>query len=212
LNLPGVYAVLDAGVAAAHGWTVPDLARAVLSGGARLLQIRAKQLDSAALLALTREVVAAARPWAARVVVNDRADLAVLGGADGVHVGQDDLAPDQARAIVGPDALVGVSTHTGAQIAGAQRSPADYIAVGPVFGTLTKDTGYDAVGVALIGTARAAGLPVVAIGGITLERVPAAVEAGATSLAIVSDLLTGNDPAARTRAFVEAVAAAKGRL
>ncbi len=107
LSLPGLYAVLDAEVASAHGWTLADLAAAVLEGGATLLQVRAKQLSSAALLSVSRQVVALAGPFGAAVVVNDRADVAVLSGAAGVHVGQDDLSPGDARAIVGPDATGG---------------------------------------------------------------------------------------------------------
>jgi thiamine-phosphate pyrophosphorylase len=207
-----VYAVLDAEVAAAHGWTLRDLARAVLEGGARLLQVRGKGLSSEALLAESRAVVAAAAPFGARVIVNDRADLAVLAAAAGVHVGQDDLAPAEARAIVGPDAVVGVSTHDARQIAEAAAAPVSYVAVGPVFTTRTKDTGYEPVGLGLIRTAARHGRPVVAIGGITLDRIGTVLEAGAASAAIIGDLLTGGDPAARTRALLDAAAAAGGTL
>jgi len=107
LSLPGLYAVVDAEVATAHGWAPVDLAAAMLAGGATLLQIRGKQLSSAALLDVSRQIVRMAAPFGALVVVNDRADVAVLAGAAGVHVGQDDLSPADARAIVGADALVG---------------------------------------------------------------------------------------------------------
>ncbi len=107
------------------------------------------------MLELSRQVVELAAPFGAAVVVNDWADIAVLAGAAGVHVGQDDLSPAEARAIVGPDALVGVSTHTPDQIAEAADAPVSYIAVGPVFGTATKATGYDAVGLELVGRAAA---------------------------------------------------------
>jgi thiamine-phosphate pyrophosphorylase len=212
LSLPGLYAVLDAEVASAHGWSLVDLAAAVLDGGAMLLQVRAKTLSSADLLDLSRHVVGLAASFGAAVVVNDRADIAVLAGAAGVHVGQGDLSPAQARAIVGPDALVGVSTHTPDQIAKAANAPVSYIAVGPVFGTATKATGYDAVGVELVRKAAATSLDVVAIGGVTLDRVPHVIAAGATSVAVITDLLAGGDPAARTRAFVAAAAAARGAL
>ena len=213
LSLPGLYAVLDAEVASAHGWTLVDLAAAVLDGGATLLQVRAKTLSSADLLELSRQVVALAAPFGAAVVVNDRADIAVLAGAAGVHVGQDDLSPAEARAIVGPDALVGVSTHSPDQIAEAARAPVSYIAVGPVFGTPTKATGYDAVGLDLVRSGRRhRRIDVVAIGGVTLDRVPQVIAAGATSVAVITDLLTGGDPAARTRAFVDAAAAARAAL
>lgn len=203
MRLPALYAVLDAEVAAAHGWTLPALARAVLAGGARLLQVRAKTLPSGELLAISRSVVAEAAAAGAVVIVNDRADVALAAGAGGVHVGQDDLSPSDARRIVGPERLVGISTHTSAQVAAACDSDADYIAVGPVFGTRTKQTGYDPVGFERVGEAAATGRPVVAIGGITLDNAASVLAAGATSVAVISDLLAGDDPEARTRALVE---------
>lgn len=203
MRLPALYAVLDAEVAAAHGWTLPALARAVLAGGARLLQVRAKTLPSGELLAISRSVVAEAAAAGAVVIVNDRADVALAAGASGVHVGQDDLSPSDARRIVGPERLVGISTHTSAQVAAACDSDADYIAVGPVFGTRTKQTGYDPVGLERVGEAAATGRPVVAIGGITLGNAASVLAAGATSVAVISDLLAGGDPEARTRALVE---------
>ena len=212
MSLPGLYAVVDAEIASAHGWAVVDLAAAVLDGGATLVQIRGKTLASAELLDTSRRIVALAAPYRAAVVVNDRADLAVLAGAAGVHVGQDDLSPAEARAIVGPDALVGVSTHSIGQIDVAARAPVSYIAVGPVFGTTTKHTGYDAVGLDLVRHAAASGGEVVAIGGVTLDRVGQVFAAGATSVAVISDLLTGGDPVARTRAFVDAALAARAAL
>jgi thiamine-phosphate pyrophosphorylase len=212
LSLPGLYALVDAEVATAHGWAPVDLAAAMLAGGATLLQVRGKQLSSAALLEVSRQIVRMAAPFGAQVVVNDRADLAVLAGAAGVHVGQNDLSPADARAIVGDDALVGVSTHSPDQIADASKAPVNYIAVGPVFATSTKATGYDAVGLDLVRRAAATAIDVVAIGGVTLARVPALIEAGATSVAVITDLLAGGDPAGRTRAFVDAAAAAKAAL
>jgi thiamine-phosphate pyrophosphorylase len=212
LSLPGLYAVVDADVASAHGWALVDLAAAVLAGGATLVQVRGKQLSSASLLEVSRQVVALAVPFGARVVVNDRADIAVLAGAAGVHVGQDDLSPADARAIVGPEALVGVSTHSPEQLAEAARAPVSYLAVGPVFGTSTKATGYDAVGLDLVRRAATITRNVVAIGGITLDRVSPVIAAGASSVAVITDLLAGGDPVTRTRAFVDAAAAAKAAL
>jgi len=212
LRLPGLYAVVDLEVASAHGWALADLAAAVLQGGATLVQVRAKHLSSAALLDVSRQIVALAAPVGAAVVINDRADIAILAGAAGVHVGQDDLSPVQARAIVGPDALVGVSTHSPDQIAEAARAPVSYIAVGPVFGTTTKDTGYDAVGLELVRQAAGTSIDVVGIGGVTLDRVPQVMAAGATSVAVITDLLTGGDPVARTRAFRDAAASARAAL
>jgi thiamine-phosphate pyrophosphorylase len=180
------------------------LLAALLDGGARFIQLRDKSASSGARLALADAAVGLARAAAARIVVNDRADLARISGADGVHVGQDDLPVEDARRIAGAGVIVGVSTHDEAQIAAARRTSADYIAVGPIFGTVTKDTGYAARGLEML--RRAAGSkPVVAIGGITLERAPEAIRAGAASVAVISDLLTGGDPAARVRAFLDAL-------
>jgi thiamine-phosphate pyrophosphorylase len=151
--------------------------------------------------------VAAARPFAAQIIVNDRIDLARMAGAAGAHVGQDDLPPGQARTLLGPDAILGLSTHSVEQIDGALQEPVSYIAVGPVFGTRSKQTGYDAVGLDLVREAarRAGRLPVVAIGGITLDTAGSVLAAGATSVAIISDLLATGDPRARAAAYLRAL-------
>jgi thiamine-phosphate pyrophosphorylase len=206
VTLPRLYVVLDSDVAERFRWSIIDLACACLAGGARLLQVRAKHLASGPMVELCERVVAEARPANARVIVNDRGDVARLADAAGVHVGQDDLAPDLVRRVVGPDLFVGLSTHTRDQVARALASPIDYLAVGPVFDTATKETGYERVGLDLVRLAAAeaapVGMPVVAIGGITLEQAPSVLEAGAASVAVISDLLTGGDPEGRTRAFV----------
>jgi len=172
--------------------------------------MRAKTLPANAFLALCDDVVRAADSFGATVIVNDRVDLALVSGAHGAHVGQDDLPAAAARRLLGPGAIVGLSTHTSEQIANALTQPVTYIAVGPVFGTTTKSTGYDAVGLDLVATATQAanGIPVVAIGGITLERAPAVLDAGATMVAVIGDLLVG-DPAVRAAAFVRALSRAR---
>ena len=187
---------------------MPGLADACLSGGARFIQVRAKAAPGGAFLEMCEGVVASARALGAMVIVNDRADIARFARADGVHLGQDDLSPAMARQVLGGDAIVGYSTHTLEQVRAASRLPVDYIAVGPVFGTTSKDTRFGAVGTALVREARAllsdAGLdtPIVAIGGITLERAASVLDAGATSVAVISDLLSTGDPAARVRAYL----------
>lgn len=169
-----------------------------MSAGCRLLQIRAKRLGGAAFLELAEAVVADARPAGARVIVNDRVDIARLSGADGVHVGQDDLEVTDVRRLLGPDAIVGLSTHTAEQIAMAIEQPISYLAIGPVFGTATKDTGYEPVGLDMVRRAvqqaGARGIPVVGIGGITRERAREVWAAGAASVAVITDLIAG-DPA-----------------
>lgn len=159
-------------------------------------------MASGPLLELTDTVVRLSEPFRARVIVNDRADIAVMAGAAGVHVGQEDLHPKAARAIVGPDAIVGFSTHTSEQITAALGEPVSYVAVGPVFGTSTKDTGYSAVGLARVSEAAslAGGVPIVAIGGITLENAASVIAAGASCVAVIGDLLT-DDPQGRVAAY-----------
>ena len=178
-----------------------------MRGGATFLQLRAKNLSGEAFLATAAAVVQLAHRQGARVLVNDRADIARLAGADGVHVGQDDLTPAAVRSIVGDAAIVGLSTHTVEQIERAVGQPVSYLAVGPVFVTATKATGYDAIGLDRVRDAArragARGLPLVAIGGITLENAASVLAAGAASVAVIGDLLAGSDPEARVRAFVE---------
>jgi thiamine-phosphate pyrophosphorylase len=200
---PRLQAIVDVGVAANAGWNPSELARAFLDGGARVLQLRAKRLPSGAFLALSDDLVALADEYEARVIVNDRVDVARLSGAAGVHVGQEDLPPAAAREQLGPAAIVGFSTHTISQVTAALRQPVSYVAVGPVFGTSTKATGYDAVGLTLVSTAaRLAGsMPIVVIGGVKLENARTAIDAGASSVAVISDLLVG-DPGERVKAFL----------
>ena len=194
---------MDAEAAAAAGWQPADVARAVLDGGATLLQIRAKALPSGPFLDLCEAVVSIAGPYGARVIVNDRVDLARICGAAGVHVGQDDVPPGAVRALLGDEAIVGWSTHTTAQIDTASAMPVSYLAIGPVFGTATKDTGYEAVGLGLVAAAaaRSGGRPVVAIGGITLDTAASVWQAGATTVAVIGDLLRSGNPAARVASY-----------
>jgi thiamine-phosphate pyrophosphorylase len=203
-----LHAIVDVDVAARAGWTPLDLARAYLDGGAQLLQIRAKNLASGPLLALCEDVVHAASPYRAALIVNDRADIAAIAKAAGVHVGQEDLAPADVRRLVGPEAIVGFSTHTVEQIEAALREPVSYIAVGPVFGTRTKETGYLAVGLELVATAArmAAPTPIVAIGGITLDNARSVVDAGAASVAVIGDLLATDNPRGRVASYLQRLA------
>jgi thiamine-phosphate pyrophosphorylase len=200
-----LHAIVDTELAVRAGWTPIDLARAFLDGGVTLIQLRAKQLSSAAFLDLADAAVRLAHSYRANVIINDRADIALLSAAAGVHVGQDDLPPSAARRLLGKEAVVGLSTHTISQIERAVLEPVSYVAVGPVFGSRSKDTGYTAVGLELVVTAAhvAGKLPVVAIGGITLENARSVIDAGATAVAVIGDLLLGNDPRGRTQAFLQ---------
>ena len=205
LSLPKLYAIVDADVCAAAGRAPADVARAFLNAGARILQLRCKSWGSGPFLELAEAIVTDANGAGAAVIVNDRADIAALSNAHGLHVGQEDLAPRDARAVIGDERLLGLSTHTPGQWESAFAEPVCYIAIGPVFGTGTKSTGYDAIGLEVVRRASTAalehGLPTVAIGGITLENAAPVIAAGAASVAVISDLLKG-DPEARCRAYL----------
>jgi thiamine-phosphate pyrophosphorylase len=136
--LPALYAIVDADIAARVGLSVPALARAYLAGGARFLQLRAKQATGREFLAWADEIAADVRRQDGLFVVNDRADIAVLAGVEAVHVGQDDLPVEAVHRVIGANAFVGLSTHTPEQIDEALKQPIAYLAVGPVFGTRTK--------------------------------------------------------------------------
>ena len=163
-------------------------------------------MEGGPFLAIAAALVEVAHQADARLIVNDRADFAVLAGADGVHVGQEDLTPAEVRSITGPAPIVGLSTHTHEQIEAALLEPVSYVAIGPLFPTATKATGYNAVGYELVRHAatrvQTKGLPLVAIGGITLETAPHVIAAGAASVAVITDLIVG-DPEARVRQYVQ---------
>src|SRR5687767_5495311 len=131
------------------------------------------------------------------LIINDRADIAALAGAAGVHLGQDDLSPADARLALGHAGLIGLSTHEHGQVLSGAREPVEYLALGPIYATATKDTGYDALGLDLLRQAaavtRGAGIGLVAIGGLTLDRAHEVRDAGADSLAVITDLLAAPD-------------------
>ena len=206
--LPKLYAIVDAAVTRRAGWDPPSLARVYVDAGVRLVQLRAPGVDGKIVLGWCQQIMAIAAPVGARLVVNDRCDLAMLAGADGVHLGQGDLPVREARRQLGASAMIGVSTHDEAQVLEALLQPVSYLATGPVFDTRTKDTGYVAVGLdAVRRTAAAAGgRPVVAIGGITLATVPAVLAAGASAVAVIADLLVTGDPSTRVREYLAVLA------
>jgi thiamine-phosphate pyrophosphorylase len=210
-RIPPLYAIVDVDACAAAGRLPREVAVAFLEAGVRLLQIRAKHATGRDLLALTETVLDHARPRGATVVVNDRVDVAATASA-GVHVGQDDLPPAVARRLLGPAALLGCSTHTPAQLTEALAAPIDYVAYGPVFTTATKANPDPVVGLdGLRGAARqaaAAGVPLVAIGGITLATAPSVLAAGASAVAVIGDLVAGDEPPQeRARRFLVALGA-----
>jgi len=205
---PPLYAVLDVDAVGERSLEPRRVAAAWLDAGVRWLQLRAKALDGGALLELADTLAALSRQAGATFIVNDRADVARLSDAGGVHLGQTDLRPVDARKILPAGRLIGVSTHSVEQAKAALSEPVDYLAIGPVFGTSTKarpdpEVGLDGVRAVSV-LARARRRPVVAIGGITLARAPEVLAAGADSVAVIADLLHG-DPGERARAFLQAL-------
>jgi thiamine-phosphate pyrophosphorylase len=183
---------------------MPDeFLHAALDGGAAIVQLRAKDQPDAEVVAAARRFKAACAEHDALLIVNDRPDLAAAAGADGVHVGQDDMTVARAREIVGPDRIVGLSTHTPAQVDAAEG--ADYIGVGPVNATPTKP-GRPAVGLDLVRYASAhARVPFFAIGGIDPSNIAAVRAAGAERVAVVRAIVDAMDPEAAARALIEEV-------
>ena len=193
---------------AAAGRAPIEVARAFLNGGVRWLQLRCKSMPSGPFLDLARAVLEVANSADATVIINDRADITALANAPGLHIGQTDLSPADARAVIGPSPILGLSTHTRQQWEQALGEPISYVAIGPVFGSVTKQTGYDAIGLSTVtqvaNAASARGLPTVAIGGITIENAISVIDAGASSVAVIGDLLRG-DPETRCRELLRAL-------
>lgn len=187
-RLPRLYAIIDPSLLPPGVAAVAGFARELLAGGVTMLQLRSKNTDCVALLTQGRELRRLSS--SAKLLMNDRADLCLAAGFDGVHLGQDDLSPDGARRVVGPDRWVGVSTHRLAQAREAEESTADYIAIGPVFATGSKRNADPVIGLRGVEEARrATRKPLVAIGGIKRENCRDVIEAGADSVAVISDLI-----------------------
>ncbi|HTP28432.1 MAG TPA: thiamine phosphate synthase [Anaeromyxobacteraceae bacterium] len=181
-------------------------AEAVVTGGARVLQLRMKRSPAGLLLDTARRIVALARERAL-VIVNDRPDVALLSGADGVHLGEEDLPAKEARALLGEELLVGATARTADDALAALANGADHIGYGPVFASETKKLAAPPRGLkALAAACQAIPAPVIAIGGITLETIGAVAEAGARAAAVIGDLLERGDPRARAEALSSAFA------
>ena len=206
LVLPRLYVILDAALL-----TVPETACAqkLAAAGVRLLQYRNKRASARELFESSNRLSSLLIPQGITFVVNDRADLASAAEASGVHVGQEDLRAEAAREVIGAGKLLGVSTHNLDQFKGAAGTSADYVAVGPVFSTSTKANPDPVVGIELIRKVRPlTKKPIVAIGGITLERAVEVIQAGADSVAVISDILLAPDPKQRARQYIELLEAA----
>ncbi len=201
MRLPShFYAIVDP----VAGHEPVELARLMLSAGARLLQLRLKDAPARDFLAAARAIAPLCREAGASFIVNDRADIAMLAEADGAHLGQEDLPIEAGRRVMGPGKIIGVSTHTVEQARAAQLAGADYIGFGPMYPGGLKNVCVGN-GIEKLRAARAAvKIPIVAIGGITESRIPELLAAGADAVAIITDLVRAPDIPAKLRAILAA--------
>ncbi|MDI9612657.1 MAG: thiamine phosphate synthase [Acidobacteriota bacterium] len=200
---PPIYPITDKVLArkTTHLAVLRELAR----GGATFVQIRDKTTPAGELLGDLSRCVEFALERGITIIVDDRCDLALAAGAQGVHLGREDLPPEAGRRLLGPGAIVGYSTHTLGQVRQSRSLPIDYIGFGPVFPTTTKDRPDPVVGLGRLAAAcRESAFPVVAIGGIGLDQVAAALDAGATSVAVISALMGAPDLAREMERFLRA--------
>ncbi len=198
-----LYVIID--TKTAKGRDLVMVAREAAAGGADVIQLREKELPAGRIVELARAIRKAIRPEEAVFIVNDRPDIAVAADADGVHLGQDDLPPEAARAIMGKEKIIGVSTHCLEQARAAERRGADYIGVGPIFPTPTKP-GYKSVGLELIRSVKdTVKLPFVAIGGIDCNNISQVIAAGAGRVAVVRAVCGADDVRTAARTLKESL-------
>jgi thiamine-phosphate pyrophosphorylase len=212
LKLPRLYAITDRELS---NCTHEELVRLMIKGGARLIQLRDKEASGVEMLGVARDCLKHTRYAGARLIINDRLDVAMAVDADGLHLGQEDLPVDEARAVLGEKKIIGISTHSLKQFRAALGTSADYIAFGPIFPTRTKLNPHQPVGLELLRMAKAVSdRPIVAIGGITPDRASEVINAGADSVAVISalypwpdklDLMSKPDVYGGVRAFIEAL-------
>ncbi|KHK01777.1 thiamine phosphate synthase [Desulfovibrio sp. TomC] len=205
----GLYLVTDRG--ALLGRDLFDVVARAVAGGARLVQLREKNAATREFVEMARGLAALIRPLGARLIINDRVDVALAAGADGVHVGQDDMHPADVRALVGPDRIVGLSVTGEDETRAARGMPVDYLGAGPVFATATKKDAGAPQG--LVGLARMLALaevPVVAIGAVTPANARMIMATGVAGLAVVSAVCSAADPQAAARELRAIVDAAVG--
>jgi thiamine-phosphate pyrophosphorylase len=202
---PALYAILDATPAQPLNSLVA-LANKFAGAGVQLIQLRAKRITARQFQEIATALIAAA-PKNVRIIINDRPDIACITHAAGAHVGQEDLPVEAARKLCPTPQWVGISTHNLEQLKAADRTSADYIAVGPIYPTTTKENPDPVVGLDLIRAARKlTRKPLVAIGGITIDSAAEVFQAGADSLAIISDLINAPDPSQRAREYLSVAA------
>lgn len=201
-TLPPIYPITDKKLA--NSTTHFSILRELVRGGAELVQVRDKLTPDQELLRDLRQCVEFARKKEVTLIINDRCDLVLSSSAMGAHLGQEDLPPEAARAILGKEKIIGLSTHSIEQVKKSAGLPIQYIGFGPIYATSTKDSIHPAVGLPRLARAcEISVFPVVAIGGIDLERVPEILKAGASSVAVISSLMCAENLALRMEQFLE---------
>jgi len=200
LVLPALYPITDVRIS---GLTHADQVKLLAKGGATLIQLRDKESAPRDFYAAARDAMSVARQLGVQIIINDRVDIALAVGAAGVHLGQTDLPPDRVRKLVGDYFIIGYSTHNVEQARTADSMPVDYVAVGPVFHTSTKEDTDEVLGLTGVESVRlVVSKPLVAIGGISLTSSRAVITAGADSVAVISDLIGSRSIPERTREFL----------
>lgn len=200
-SLPKIYPITDSLIS---GLSHAEQVEVLAAGGASLIQLREKRASPIEFYRQAIDAMSVARRLGVQIIINDRVDIAIAVKADGVHLGQDDLPPDRARRLLGESRVIGFSAHVLEQALAADAAGIDYLAIGPVFQTSTKDNPDPVVGLETVSEVRRlVSTPLVAIGGITLETARTVIEAGANSVAVISDLLSAGDITERTRRFIE---------
>jgi thiamine-phosphate pyrophosphorylase len=202
LNLPTIYPITDTAIAK---FSHAEQVRKLIEGGATLIQLRDKHASAKGFYQSAKDALEIAREFDVRIIINDRVDIALALKAYGVHLGQEDLPPAHARNILGDDAIIGFSTHNLKQAIEAVKLPINYLAIGPVFTTRTKENPENTIGLEGIKNVRAAvgGFPIVAIGGVTLKNFREVLAAGANTVAVISDIISEFDKISRkTREFL----------
>jgi thiamine-phosphate pyrophosphorylase len=191
MRLPRVYPLTNVQLS---GLSLVQQVKLLSSGGASLIQLREKHMAAREFYEQVKAAIAVAVPWGVQLLINDRVDIALAVGAQGVHLGQDDMPPEAARKLLGPDAVIGYSTHNIEQAIAATKLPIDYVAVGPIFATTTKSDTAPVVGLDGLRAVRQeiGTFPLVAIGGITRENAREVIQAGADSVAVISALLSNS--------------------
>lgn len=206
--IKGLYAIIDSAYVPME--KTGEAAKLLIKGGACIIQLRAKDISPKETLRAAREIRGISSEAGALFIVNDRVDLALACGADGIHLGQEDIPLRDARKLLGDKAVIGISTHDPQEAFEAQGNGADYISFGPIFPTATKKDARSPRGLEYLSEiTKKVSIPVAAIGGITEENIASVIRAGASSVAIISDILTNPDIPSKVRSIISCIAASR---